>query len=673
MRLAVDIETTGLDFLTDSIVAVGAIAQREGEDTQVYIWEHTDTPTWEKMRDDLRELIYEADEVIAHNASFDFPRLAYHLGIWTPRNIWDTVIAERLLIAGYDESASLEAVVERRLQLMMDKEMSTSFELGVPLSGRQKKYLYEDLLHLFAIREQQEQDIRDDMLDDVWDIEYSVTPIFCNMITRGVHIDAEGLIALINEERKEVQRLTDRVSRTLTPHVMKSRIRKFDAEKRKLDTWLEELSQREQEHADDWNTNISRIHRGIDPPYYWHEIKTHQGIDIEDETPDTNGVPKGRKRYVQHQLKAWRQHNKRPPKPKLDESDINLNSPQQLMAVFRDLGWDLSTTGTNEMKAYLPQLEGEDKEILRTIIDYRKHSKMVTAFGDPVLQFLDENNILHGQFQQYGTQTGRPTCKEPNLLQMPSTDLFRSKFIPREGHYLIVADYSQMELRLMAELSQDQAMMEAFLSGLDLHQHTASLMYGTPYELVTEKQRKVAKTINFMVLYGGGFNKLRSVLASDGVYIDENEAKKSMNMWHQTYWRASKTIKAWGRGATRYGFTETAMGRKRRFSLNSDTSEWELKGIERQGANHVIQGSNADITKLAMVLVNHSLRQHNLSGAIVLQIYDEIVVECPREEAEITKNVVRGAMLAAAEEVLQTVPAAVDAVISTSWSEKDAV
>lgn len=641
MQVAIDIETTGLDFLTDSVVAVGAVVSRPQQEKEFFLWEHMDVDAWNAMPEQLTRLFNEADEVLVHNAAFDLPRLNYHHGVPIPRNIWDTMIAERLLIAGLNATASLEDVVERRLDAHLDKEVQTTFKAGEWLTDRQRQYLHEDVLYLFDVQKQQDEDIQGDNLDYIWDIEYLVTSIFCQMIARGVRIDRDGLVKLIDEEREIVQNLTNQVSRRLTPYVMKSRIRKFDAENERLNTYLREAEAREEE--------------------LWQDIALEFGNE---EGPE---VEKEIKKRVRQGMTAWRKYNKRPPKPKLDESPVNLGSPQQLMACFKELGWDLPTTGTDDMKTYLPRLEGEEKEILKTLIDYRKHSKMVTAFGDPLIQFLDEDNILHGQFQQYGTQTGRPTCKEPNLLQMPSTEEFRSKFIPREGYKFVVADYSQMELRLTAELTKDEAMMEAFINDLDLHKHTASLMYGTPYDLVTDKQRAIAKTINFMVLYGGGYNKLRTILASDGIYITESEAKKAMEQWHKTYSSASRGIARWGKSAIRFRFTETALGRKRRFEVSPRSTEWEKKGIERQGANHVIQGSNADITKLAMVLIHNLFMKERLDAAIVLQIYDEIVVEARADHAQRACDIVRAAMTSAAEDVLQTVPVKVSPSVEDSW------
>jgi DNA polymerase-1 len=259
------------------------------------------------------------------------------------------------------------------------------------------------------------------------------------------------------------------------------------------------------------------------------------------------------------------------------------------------------------------------------------------------------------------------------MLQIPSKKnnaTFRKAFIPRDGNLFIVADYSQIELRIMAELSGDEAMLHAFKEKLDLHTYTASLMFKTPLGEVTDRQRSTAKTVNFGILYGMGPKKLRETLINDGIDMSMDEAVESVKQWKKSYLRAAGQIVNWQMSVLQLGYTATPFGRKRFFDITTE-DKYERFGIQRAGANHVIQGTSADITKLAMLLIHSSLE--GLPGVIVLQVYDEIVVEVPEYLAEWAKDMVQSCMHVAAEEVLNTVPCQVDAVISRSWSEEDEV
>lgn len=266
-------------------------------------------------------------------------------------------------------------------------------------------------------------------------------------------------------------------------------------------------------------------------------------------------------------------------------------------------------------------------------------------------------------------------CSDPNLLQMPSDDKkappekrFRRVFRADDGKLMIVADYSQMELRILAQMSRDPRMREAFSEGFDLHTYTASLMFGVAFDAVTDKQRKTAKTLNFGICYGMGPNKLRATLAAEAIYYTPLEARKALDDWKRSYPDAAAWLIKQQSLALQQGWTATPLGRRRHFHLEHLKDEGERGMVKRRGANHVIQGANADVTKLAMVLIHENL---NGRGNIVLNVYDEIVTEVDEEIAPLALDLVRESMVMAAQSVLVDVPVTVDAVISHSWSEAD--
>jgi DNA polymerase-1 len=664
VRLAIDIETTGLSPWNDDIVAVG-IAWEDGGWSVHTPWD----VDWEFFPVDLSQHFLEADEVVVHNGAFDLVWLKVAMGVSIPDNVWDTMIAEALITAGYDDSVSLSETLLRRFQIVMDKELQTSFTLEEKPSKEQVEYLVKDIQHLFDIRNQQVEDIQAYNLQDVWDIEKSVTPVFCSMIHDGIKVDVPLMTTLIDREKGKMQSIADDITSSLTPLVMHQRIAKFDKQRHELYIYEQEVLEREEELGREWQAAMKRfIAQDVGEwPEEWFDTE----IDKKD------NKEKGLKRFTRHHMKTWREYNKRPPPPKLNEEPINLGSPQQVKEAFQRMGVAITSTTAAEMKSVLPTVKSQQaRDILEKIITYKKAAKMVQAFGDTLFQFLDSENKLHGQFRQYGTQTGRPTCTQPNLLQMPNSDEFRRGFIAEDGMVMVVADFSQMELRLTAELSHDKAMLRAFSEGLDLHTNTAALMFNVPYDKVEKSQRSVAKTINFGILYGMGANKLQSTLASpkgsdEPVHLTPKEAKDAIQKWMRAYPQAAQSILQWGQDAVRYGYTETAFGRRRHFRVLNTMTEWELGSIRRQGANHVIQGSNADVTKLAMVMTQEMLRP--MGGSVRLQVYDEIVASVPEKHGTAAAHVVYSCMMAAAEEVLHKVPAAVDCVVSPSWSETQAI
>lgn len=654
MAIALDIETTGLSPWEDDIVAIGLF---DGQGGQVYTpWDDE----WSFIGSILQRRL-EGEEIVVHNAAFDLVWLKAKFGIDISDDIWDTMIAESLLRAGLADSVSLAEVMLRRFGETMDKTLQTSFTLEERPSEAQLDYLMKDVAHLLDIRYQQEEEIIAENLEDAWfGIEQPVTSVFCSMIYEGVKLNVPQLTVLIDREKLVMEKMMAEVSTELSPVIRHERIKVFDEKMVQYRDYEDKVEDLEVGWYAHWNYML--LHED-ERPSTWDEEwnNTEAGSPRE----------KGANKYIRYQMKKWKAKNPKPPKPKLDEGDINLGSPQQVLAAFRELGVPLENTREAALKAALPRSPRDAQQLITSLLKYKKSAKLVQAFGESLMKWVDADSKLHSHFRQYGTETGRPTSVEPNLLQMPNSPEYRDCFEPDEGEVMIVCDYSQMELREMAQLSGDRNMIDAFRNGLDLHQNTAALMYNVKYEDVTEKQRKLAKTVNFGTLYGMGPSKLQATMAVDGVYMTMEEAKEALERWKNAYPQAAKAIVQWGEDAVRNGYTVTAFGRRRRFRVVRGMSRAELGRISRQGANHVIQGTNADITKMAMVMIHQMLRP--LGGKVRLQIYDEIVVTVPKEHAQQGAIIVQACMTAAAEEVLTKVPAVVDCVISTSWSEKSAI
>ena len=692
--LSLDVETTGLSPHTDDIVC---IAVSDGVDGIVFdvrppaiepggTYDPLAIGNW------LTNDIFDRS-LILHNASFDLAFLRQKYGVDFPANVFDTMLAEQLLTAGYlkeeeddadDEgnkhtaslSCSLKATAERRLGLTFDKTLQTSFTIDGAISREQADYALSDVIPLHAIANRQQQKLTAEKLDIVWDIERRAQPVFAEMTRVGIAVDLNLLVPLLEANRAQRDALLADLQAKLSPHVLWQRIAKRDATQSKLDQWNDAYAAQTAQLDAVWTKfagALSPDQPGLQPPRDWIEHNWH------DRTIDTkDGKPKGQKRYVRAQLKDWRVTHQRPVSPKLDESPINLNSPPQVLAACRGLGIELPNLQTKTIQAALADANPQIRDdILVPLLAYKKAEKLDSAFGDTLIARVSDDGRLRAQVRQIGSATGRPAMSKPNLLQIPADDKrlpldksMRRVFRAGEGKRMIVADYSQMELRIIAQASGDRNMRGAFERGLDLHTYTASLMFGAERDNVTDKQRKVGKTISFGIAYGMGPNKLRYTLAADGIFYSAFEARDALQRWRNAYPQAARWIQKQGEHALAFGYTATPLGRRRRFDPSAAADEGARGAIRRQGANHCIQGANADITKLAMTLIHESLSGR---GTILLNVYDEIVTEVDEEVADAALHLVRDAMTAAARVILTDVPVAVDAVISRSWSEHDGV
>ena len=644
-RVALDIETTGLTFTTDSVQLV---VQNDGDEAMFI-----ETPgSLPPLRNDL--------EYILHNSSFDLPFLDYHYHTGFPKHVFDTLIAERLLTAGLDVSRDLKTVAKKYLDVDLDKTLQTSFD-GGELSEEQYVYARQDTDVLFGIRKAQLRRIRELNLDTIWDIEKAVTPIFAKMIRYGVRLDADALRELITSLTLEYDKLKEELEVLLTPYVKDLREQKYLDAEAKLDEYLRQLRHATEAFELGWHDFI-RFSR-TDAFSTTDEMRvswTDESIDRKD------GKPKGQKRYVKWSLSQWRKEHPRPPKVTYDQSPINLNSSSQLLEALNKAGILVTDTSSSMLRRVLTEVTDEQRDtILLPLIDYKKRSKLLSAFGDSLLDLVDEHGYVHPGFNQLGTASGRPSCSSPNILQIPNKGGFRKLFKPDPGHVAIVCDFSGMEMRIVAELSGDPFLMEAFQKGEDVHGKMTARIFET--DNFTDDQRKVGKMANFLFLYGGEANKLHQQAASMGFPMTKEKAVEIIKRQRETIPTAHGWIRRNQLQAVKKGYVSSALGRRRWFDIEN-TFRGE---IERAAGNHVIQSTNADITKLAMVAIDKLLAP--IGGRIMLQVYDEIDCSVPEEHAAYAAEVVKSAMEQAARVVLKRVPVAVDCHICRSWDEEDVV
>lgn len=345
---------------------------------------------------------------------------------------------------------------------------------------------------------------------------------------------------------------------------------------------------------------------------------------------------------------------------------FNINSPKQLASVlYEDLelpvfkktksGYSTDAEVLEKLRPYSP--------IIDMITDYRQAVKFKSTYADALYKAADDNGRVHTRFNQTVTATGRLSSTEPNLQNIPvRTELGRSIrkfFVARPGCVLIDADYSQIELRILAALSGDAVMTEAFAKGADIHRITASQVFGVPEELVTDEMRKRAKAVNFGIVYGiGDF----SLAADIGVSI--KEAAAYIKGYKETYRGVDEYLKKTVEDAKRDGYVTTLFGRRRNIpELKAQKASMRAFGA-RVAMNSPIQGSAADIIKIAMINTENALAKKGLSARLILQVHDELILESPLEEASEAAEVLRSEMENA---VTLSVPLPVEVGVGKTW------
>ena len=349
--------------------------------------------------------------------------------------------------------------------------------------------------------------------------------------------------------------------------------------------------------------------------------------------------------------------------------EFNINSPKQLGNIlFEKLGFPhakKTKTGYSTNAEVLEKLRPYHP-IIGDILDFRQYGKLKSTYADGLVAAADENEKVHTSFRQALTTTGRLSSTEPNLQNIPvKTELgreFRKFFVAGgEDYVLIDADYSQIELRLLAAISGDEAMTEAFLSGYDIHTATAMKIFGVSAENVTIDLRKRAKAINFGIVYGMG----EFSLASD-LKISRMDAKNYIDGYLGAYPKVSEYLKNVVDSAKKEGFVTTLFGRRRYIPELSSSKKMEVAFGERVAMNSPIQGTAADIIKLAMVNIDRKLKEKGFDARLILQVHDELIIEAHKSCAKEVKELLKYEMEHA---VSLSVPLTVEISEGTSWYE----
>lgn len=347
--------------------------------------------------------------------------------------------------------------------------------------------------------------------------------------------------------------------------------------------------------------------------------------------------------------------------------EFNINSPKQLGEIlFNKLGLKggkKTKTGYSTKADVLEKL-APDNEIVRLVLEYRTYQKLKSTYCDGLIALVNPTtHRIHSVFHQTGTVTGRLSSSEPNMQNIPTrTELgreLRKMFIAKDGCILIDADYSQIELRVLAHLADDEAMINAFKSGEDIHAVTASKILGIPIDELTKEQRSSAKAINFGIVYG-----MSEYTLSQDLGISFAEAKRYMSEYFNKYSGVHNYLENIKKTAYETGFVKTLKNRIRYITELKSSQAMVRSFGERAAMNTPVQGSAADIIKCAMVRVYNRLKAENLKSELILQVHDELIIEAPIDEADTVREILKTEMENA---VILNVPLVADIESGNSW------
>ena len=332
-------------------------------------------------------------------------------------------------------------------------------------------------------------------------------------------------------------------------------------------------------------------------------------------------------------------------------TEFNINSPKQLGEIlFERLGLPngkKTKTGYSTNVDVLNKLYNEHP-IIPMILEYRSLTKLISTYVDGLLSSVSNDGRIHSKFNQTVAATGRLSSTEPNLQNIPTRTSegkeIRKAFVPKEGYTFVDADYSQIELRVMAHLSDDKALIEAFNKSLDIHAITASEVFGVDIDQVDSNLRRKAKAVNFGIIYG-----ISSFGLGQDLDINRKEAEDYINKYFETYKGVDRYLKKMVSDAKENGYVRTLYGRIRHIPELKSSNYMQRQFGERVAMNSPIQGTAADIIKRAMINVHDELKLRNLKSRLVLQIHDELLIEAADDEVEKVKELLEKSMTGAAK------------------------
>ena len=339
-------------------------------------------------------------------------------------------------------------------------------------------------------------------------------------------------------------------------------------------------------------------------------------------------------------------------------AEINLDSQVQVTDALVNLGVPVPAT----TRGWQLQPLAVEYPVVAKLLEYRGVAKSLTSFGENILEFIEPaTGRIHADFRQIGAPTGRFSCSSPNLQQIPHEKEYRRCFTAEPGNKLVIADYSQIELRILADFSGDERFIDSFVSGQDFHAATASQVFGVSPAEVTAEQRSFAKRLNFGIVYGIGASRFGLMTG-----LSQTQAEDTMRKYFGTFRKLDEYLRNAGRRLVEEKNVRTASGRLLRLRFD-EADRQQVSSARRYGINMPIQGTSADILKRSLRLLHDQVR--GTSARLVNIVHDEIIVECAAPDADSTAAILEKAMCTAGAEFISKVPVKVDVHIADEWAK----
>jgi len=605
--VGIDTETTGFDSHSDILILI-QIATKD--DVYVFDVNNTDKRMMKYVLDliDARNI-----EVVAHNAKFDLKFIYANYGVMF-KNVFDTMLAEAISFAGIGEKyISLDDLCRKYLRLKLDKSTRNSFlsySVGAEITDEQLKYSEMDARVLIPLRDKLIPVIQEKGQSKIWELEKKVIPVVASMEYYGIHLDTNQWKALA-ETAKET---TIELEKKLHIYLFDNFDVIFGKHENAYDT-LEAIG------------------------FPAKNLKVAEKKSLKDTVVRTEIVSKV-------------------------ISLVNLGSHVQLKKIIKNLGYEIETTNAHELDKIRNACEFID-----IVLTFKEQKKRRDAFGDKFLSHVNFiTNAVHSDFNQLGTTTGRFSSEDPNLQNIISDESYRRPFVARPGYKLATTDYSNIELRIIGEASREPKFIDAFKHNEDLHRRTAAVLFDVPYDDVTHEQRKMAKSLNFAVIYGTTAKGL-----SYNFNIPLAKAQEFLRTYFERFNVLAHFIAVFSEKCMSLGYTVTMGGRKRFLSFSTilDSQEMfsEIATAKRQAVNTLPQGTSADMIKTALckLYYNNPFGVENFRP--ILTVHDEIVVEFKEEIEEEAVKFINLCMKEAGETFLKIVPESHTLTTSYFWSK----
>ena len=605
--MGLDIESTGLDPYTSRVLLVQLSTERE-----IYII-NVGRVKNETLRY-LFKLMKDVDvEVVGHNLKFDMKMLYHNFSILLT-NVFDTMLAESFQMSGISKKfPSYAGLVDKYFNVRLPKNIRLEFvdKENCEFTEEQLLYSANDVKYLLPLRKILSEKLAKNQSKQVWDLEMRLEPMVALMEYQGVLLNTTRWRELAGHSVEKADEYYNKIERYLAES--------FDYFAGQYDNGLQAAK----------NMKISEAY---DRKYKREALAS---LRVKDEIINAL-VPQ-----------------------------INLNSPAQMLIVLQGLGVKTSSSSKKELQKFI------GNEFIDLLFKYREYYKAGHAFGEEFLEDINPvTGRIHGNFDQQGAATGRFSSSGPNLQNIKSDIDYRSCFIARDGYKFFTADYSQIELRILAELSREPLMINAFQNGEDLHKLTASIIFDKPLNKVTAKERRRAKNVNFAVVYGTTEWGLRY---NFGWPLDVG--KKYLERYFAQYTTLKEFISAVGYQVIGRRYSTTQYGRKRYFSLPQSLYRRHMKLInktKRQGVNHVVQGGSADMIKLNLCNMfwnNPFDKDPEFPDLfrVLLTVHDESDGEFREDLEEGAVEFIGESMTEASKPFLNDVPVEFDIKVDTCW------